>query len=48
MPALTMVAMVLGGALIALAQAERSAQSSSAILGASRRNTQTANPQTAT
>ena len=48
MPALTMVAMVLGGALIALAQAERGVQSSSAIRGASRRNTQTANPQTAT
>ena len=48
MPAVTMIAMILGGALIALAQAEFVAQSSSAILGASRRNTQTANPQTAT
>ena len=47
MPAVTMVAMILGGALIALAQAERGVQSSSAMRGASRRNIQTANTQTA-
>jgi O-antigen ligase len=46
MPALTMVAMILGGALIALAQAESGVQSSSAMRGASRRNIQTANTQT--
>ena len=45
MPAVTMVAMVLGGALIALAGA--ASQSSSAMRGASRRNTQTANTQIA-
>jgi hypothetical protein len=47
MPALTMVALILAGALIALAQAEPGVQSSSAMRGASRRNIQTANAQTA-
>ena len=48
MPAVTMVAMVLGGALIALAGVEAPSQSSSAMRGASRRNTQTASTQTIT
>jgi hypothetical protein len=48
MPAVTMVAMLLAGALIAMAQTSGPDQSSSAILGASRRKIQTANTQTAT
>jgi hypothetical protein len=47
MPAVTMVALVLGGALISLAGAPEPSQSSSAIRGASRRKIQTANTQVA-
>jgi hypothetical protein len=47
MPAVTIVAMVLGGGLIALAGAPDPAQSSSAMRGASRRKIQTANTQIA-
>jgi O-Antigen ligase len=47
MPAVTLVVMVLGGELIALAGAGSAPQSSSAMRGASRRKIQTANTQTA-
>ncbi len=49
MPAVTMMAIVLGGALIAISEPSgEDDQSSSAILGASRLNTQTASTQTST
>jgi hypothetical protein len=50
MPALTLFALLLAGSLIALAdeREDDAPQSSSAILGASRRNTRTASTQTAT
>lgn len=47
MPAVTMIAIVLGGALIAMAAPAAGDQSSSAIRGASRRKIQTANTHTA-
>jgi hypothetical protein len=48
MPAVTLIAMILGGALIAMAAPAEEDQSSSAIRGASRRKIQTANTQTST
>jgi len=48
MPAVTLIAMILAGALIAMARPPAADQSSSAIRGASRRKIQTASTQTAT
>jgi hypothetical protein len=47
MPAVTLIALVLAGTVLALAQGAAGAQSASAIRGASRRNTQTARMHTA-
>jgi uncharacterized integral membrane protein len=48
MPAVTLVAIVLAGAILATVESARVAQRASAMRGASRRKIQTANPHTAT